>query len=231
MFYAIFLAIQQLNDPLIHRVVIRAVVVSAVIFTALVFGISWILSAASIFGVGWIDSGLGLLGGAAALMISLLIFPAFTGLIISFALEEIARSVDLRYFPDQPDVRNQSIAEIFKNAAQFAAIALGLNLLVLILIVPFLIFTVFLAPLIPCVFCALNGYLLGREYFEFAALRRLGPGAMRSLKRRHKIRIFMSGILIAVLMTIPLLNWLMPVVATAYMVHVFEYTRRRDQLI
>ena len=39
----------------------------------------------------------------------------------------------------------------------------------------------------------------------------------------------MCGIAIAVLMTIPFVNWLMPVVAAAYMVHVFEGIRVRTE--
>ena len=40
--------------------------------------------------------------------------------------------------------------------------------------------------------------------------------------------VFVSlGLAIAVLMTVPVLNWFMPVVAAAYMVHVFEGVRKR----
>ncbi|MEE2996034.1 MAG: EI24 domain-containing protein [Pseudomonadota bacterium] len=228
MFSALFLAIQQLADKRIRSVVVRAVVVSAVVFIALVFGISWTLSSTSFFGMKWLDSGVAILGGATAFAIGLLIFPALTGLVISFMMEEIARAVETRHFPDLPDVREEPIWEMVSHAARFASIALGLNLLVLVFVVPVLLFTFVLAPLIPFVFCALNGYLLGREYFEFAALRRLDPAAMQLLRRRHKTRILICGIVISVLMAIPLVNWLMPVVAAAYMVHVFEHARRSN---
>ena len=92
--------------------------------------------------------------------------------------------------------------------------------------VPFLIFTVFLAPLIPFVLYALNGYLVGREYFELAAMRRLDPQDGQALRKQHKARVFICGIVIAILMTVPLVNWLMPIIATAFMVHVFEDARQ-----
>lgn len=228
MFSALFLAIQQLADKRIRSVVVRAVVVSGVVFIALIFGISWTLTSTSFFGIEWLDSGVPILGGATAFAIGLLIFPALTGLVISFMMEEIARAVETRHFPDLPGVREEPIWEMVRHAARFASIAVGLNLLVLVFVVPVLLITFVLAPLIPFVFCALNGYLLGREYFEFAALRRLDPAAMQLLRRRHKTRIFICGIVISVLMAIPLVNWLMPVVAAAYMVHVFEHARRRN---
>ena len=101
-----------------------------------------------------------------------------------------------------------------------------LNLLVFVFVVPILLITIVLIPLIPFVFYALNGYLLGREYFEFAAVRRLEPPAGRALRKKFRTRIFLCGILIAVLMTVPFVNWLMPVIAAAYMVHVFEDLRK-----
>ena len=94
-----------------------------------------------------------------------------------------------------------------------------------------MLITIVLIPLIPFVFYALNGYLLGREYFEFAAVRRLEPATGRALRRRYKIRIFLCGIAIAMLMTVPFVNWLMPVVAAAYMMHVFEGVRPRSEKV
>ena len=229
MFSGLFLAVQQLGDPRIRSVIIRAVLFSAVIFIALVVGISGALSGTSLFGIEWLDKGVAFLGGSAAFVIGLFIFPALTGLIISFMLEEIARAVEARHFPGLPDAREEPVMEMVVNAARFAGVTIVLNLLVFILIVPILLITIVLIPLIPFVFYALNGYLLGREYFEFAAARRLEPVAGRALRRQHKSRIFMCGILIAVLMTIPFVNWLMPVVAVAYMVHVFEHARRRAE--
>jgi uncharacterized protein involved in cysteine biosynthesis len=81
------------------------------------------------------------------------------------------------------------------------------------------------------VFYALNGYLLGREYFELVALRRLDESSVRALRRSYQGSIFLSGALIAFITTIPLLNLAAPVVATAFMVHLFESLRRRVGMV
>lgn len=231
MFSGLFLAVEQLGDPRIRSVVIRAVIFSAVIFIALVAGISWALSGTSLFGIAWLDKGVAYLGGSAAFVIGLFIFPALTGLIISCMLEEIARAVEARHFPDLPDAREEPIMQMVSNAARFSVKTIVLNVLVFILVVPVLLITIVLIPLIPFVFYALNGYLLGQDYFEFAALRRLEPAAGRALRRQHKSRVFICGTVIAVLMTVPFLNWLMPIVAAAYMVHVFEHARSRVETV
>ena len=83
--------------------------------------------------------------------------------------------------------------EMVSNAARFAVKTIVLNALVFITVVPILLMTIVLIPLIPFVFYALNGYLLGHDYFEFAALRRLEPAAGRALRRQHKSRVLCAG--------------------------------------
>ncbi len=71
-------------------------------------------------------------------------------------------------------------------------------------------------------FLALNGYLLGREYFDVVALRRLDAAAAKAMRNRSGGRVFVGGVLIAGLFALPLINLIAPVVATAFMLHVFE---------
>lgn len=218
-------AFEQLGDPRIRGVLIRAVLISMVVFIALMTGVGWLLSGVALVGIDWIDSTIAVLGGSGAFFLGLLFFPAFTGIIISFMMEPIARAVEARHYPGLTSPREEPLAETVANAARFAGITIVLNLLVLVFLVPLMLITFILIPLIPFVFYGLNGYLLGREYFEFAAVRRLEPGPGRALRKQHRSQIFMCGVAIAVLMTVPFVNWLMPVVAAAYMIHVFEAVR------
>jgi uncharacterized protein involved in cysteine biosynthesis len=96
-------------------------------------------------------------------------------------------------------------------------VAIGLNILALpIYFIPILNFFVFYI---------LNGYLLGREYFEAVALRRLSAGEVGELWRREKGRLIVAGVVITLMLTIPFLNLVAPVVATAFMLHLFESMR------
>jgi len=76
------------------------------------------------------------------------------------------------------------------------------------------------------VFLGLNGYLLGRAYFEGVALRRLDTAATRAARHRFGGRIFLGGLVIAGLFSLPLVNLVAPVIATAFMVHLFEALRQ-----
>jgi CysZ protein len=76
------------------------------------------------------------------------------------------------------------------------------------------------------IFYALNGYLLGREYFEMVAPRRLEQGPRRELWRRRRLGFFLAGVAFAFFSTLPLVNLLAPVVAAAAMTHLVESYRR-----
>ena len=72
------------------------------------------------------------------------------------------------------------------------------------------------------VFYGLNGYLLGREYFELVALRHLDAAAAVELRKRHRWRLFVAGVVMTFLFTVPIVNLVTPLIATAAMVHIFK---------
>ena len=76
-------------------------------------------------------------------------------------------------------------------------------------------------PVFPFVFYAANGYLLGREYFELVALRRVQPQDAKRLRRENRREIFVSGVVVALLLTVPVVNLAAPVIGVAVMAHLF----------
>ncbi len=78
----------------------------------------------------------------------------------------------------------------------------------------------------PFAYFGVNGFLLGREYFELVAFRRLPPADAAAMRREHSGELLVTGIAIAFLVTVPIVNIVMPIVATAVLVHQFEAWRR-----
>ncbi len=190
------------------------------IFSALItFVVLWtvigfLLRETSISQIGWLESAIDVLGGLATLALTWFLFPATVSGVIGLFLDQIAVCVEKRHYPTLPDAIGQSIGETVITSAKFFGILVILNILML----PFL----FLGPLFPFVFYLVNGYLLGREYFELVASRRLPPAEVTKLRKAHQGSVLMVGIAIAFTLTIPLVNLLMPVVATSAMVHLYE---------
>jgi CysZ protein len=73
-----------------------------------------------------------------------------------------------------------------------------------------------------------NGWLLGREYFELAALRHLPQAAADALRRKHRGGLFFAGLLISILSVIPVANLFAPLYGSAFMVHLFRRYQERS---
>lgn len=221
-------AIHQIQQPDLRRVLIRALLGAAAIF-ALVCAGGWLLVAQipaiqvqsvalPAFVTWFLELLLEILGGVGVFVLAILLYPAAAMAIVGFFLEDVAESVERRYYPDAPPPVAQNALVSIWAGAKFALIALTLNVIVLPLYL--------IPPLIPFVFYGVNGYLVGREYFELAASRRLPPEDVRKLRQAHRLRIFLAGALTAFLLTVPFVNLAAPIIGTAAMVHIFEALRR-----
>jgi CysZ protein len=101
----------------------------------------------------------------------------------------------------------------------FGVVVLGNLLALLLLLVPGVNIGAFFV---------VNGYLLGREFFEFAAMRFRPEAEAKALRRRHAGTVFLAGLVIAAFLAVPLLNLLTPLFAAAMMVHLHKMVSASD---
>jgi CysZ protein len=208
-------AVADLSVPGLRRVVAFGLTIAITCFAALWIAVALVLGQTTFFAwrpLNWLAD---LLGVAAVLGLTWLLFPAVVTIVMGFFVERIAAAVEARNYPGISPPRQASVAEAAVTTARLMGLTILLNLLVLpvYLFLPGLNFFVFLG---------LNGYLFGREYFEVVALRRLEPHAARALRHRFAGRVFVAGTAIAGIFAVPLVNLLAPVIATAFMLHFFE---------
>jgi len=214
-------AVTALGEPPMRRVVVQSFAIAVLAFAALWLGVAFLLYDTVFFDwrpLNWLVE---LLGGLAVLGLTWLLFPAVVTLIMGFYVESIAATVEAIHYPWRGPPRAQPLREIAGITLRLSLLAIFLNLLVLpaYLIVPGINLFLFLA---------LNGYLFGRGYFEVVALRRLDAGEARAMRRRFAGRIFLGGVVIAGLFALPLVNLVAPVIATAFMLHIFEALPRLE---
>src|SRR5690242_8945596 len=212
---ALFRAVGALGERPMRRVVALSLALAVLSFAVLWLAIAALLYHTSFFEWRVLNWLVELLGGLAVLGLTWLLFPAAVTLIMSFYLERVAAAVEAVDYPGRGPPRRQSLGEIVAITLRLTLLTLLLNLLALpvYLLVPGINLFLFLA---------LNGYLFGRGYFEVVALRRLDTGAARRVRSRFAGRIFLGGVVIAGLFALPLVNLVAPVIATAFMLHIFE---------
>jgi uncharacterized protein involved in cysteine biosynthesis len=90
--------------------------------------------------------------------------------------------------------------------------------LVYLIALPFLLF----AGAGFVIFFVAAAYLLGREYFELAAMRYHPVAEAKALRKMNQSKVFAAGLFIAAFVSIPIVNLATPLFAMAMMVHVYK---------
>jgi uncharacterized protein involved in cysteine biosynthesis len=161
--------------------------------------------------LGWILAfglGFGLFFGAIFLM------PAVTSLVAGFFADEIAEHVEREHYPaDPPGVA----LPVLRAAIEGVKIA-SLSIIVYLVALPFLLF----AGLGAVLFFLATAYLLGREYFELAAMRFHPVDEAKALRRANRGTVFVAGMFIAAFVSVPFLNLATPLFGVAFMVHMHK---------
>ena len=218
MIAALFYAFGDLVDPKIRRILLLVFILSLAIAAALIAVVISVLSAIEVVDLGWLDTMIDALGGVAAAFLVWLLFPALA-LILAYAFaESVASKIEARRYPGLAPAKDQSWWRYTKAGIRFEIVTLALNLLMLpIVLIPFINVIIY-----PVIFYGVNGYLFGREFLEIVAPRRVSFKKTRELRRRNRVKIIVGGVLIALLFTVPVVNLIAPVLATAYMVHLYH---------
>ncbi len=151
---------------------------------------------------------LGLIAGLVFLAAPTVLFVA------SFFLDDIAMIVEQEIDP---------YAAPGRPAPLIASVAMGLRFAVLSILVNIVVLVLTLFTGVGFVaFFLLNGYLLGREYFELAAMRHLAPVEAVALRRRYSGQVYLAGVIISGVVAVPVLNLLTPLFATAFMLRLYK---------
>ena len=232
-------ALTQMFSPPLRRVLWKAVGLALLLIVIIGIGMQRVLAHLADSGANWAEqtagmaphtawaalawvlsimAGLGILTGA------LLLMPAVTAFVGSFFVDEVAELVEREYYPAEPAGR---ALPVFRALIEGVKIAL-LAIVVYLFSLPFVLFAGFGFVIL---FLA-NAYLLGREYFELAAMRFRPPHEAKAMRKSNAAYIFLAGMVIALFVSIPLLNLATPIFAMAFMVHIHKnMAGRRAELI
>jgi CysZ protein len=220
---AFFQALGQLGDRRFRRVVGLGVLLAlALLFVAYILFVQllwWFVPDTIVLPVigpiSGVDSFLGwaslflMLGLSVFLMVP--VASAFTG----FFLEDVADAVEDRHYPALPLATPLTLPEGLRQSVNFLGLVVAVNFAAVFLYP-------FVGPGSPLVFWAINGFLLGREYFSLVALRRLPPHEVKAMRRRNRWTLWIAGTLMAAPLSIPLLNLVIPVLGVATFTHLYH---------
>ena len=218
MIRALSLSARQMFSTRIAGVVGACIILSISCFVAIWYGLGW-AAHAWLPETGWIadvaayiaDMGGGVL---IAGVLAYFLFPFVTTSLLGFFLERVATIVEAQHYPNLPPAKGPPLVQSLLITLRFLVTLIGANLL-LLLFLPF-------PPIYAFAALVINGWLVGHEYFEQVAIRRLSRRDADQLRKRRSSKIMVTGIVMILLLTIPLFSLVLPVFATCVMVHHFE---------
>ncbi len=209
------LAASQLLQPRFRGVVWKSLGLTLLLFFGMWLGLDLVVSTFLTPLLGswpWITSIVVWLLGAGVLVGAGFLLAPVTAIFAGLFLDDVAEHVEENHYPQDKAGKALPIAVSVWLAIKFTALVIGANLLALMLVL--------LPGINFAVFFLVNGYLLGREYFQFAAMRFHGEKDAAILRKKHSLEVFLSGLVIAGFMAVPILNLFTPIFAAIMMVHV-----------
>lgn len=222
-------ALSQMMSPPMRSILWRSIGLALVLIVVLAIGLQRLLSWFATYGAVWLEGLLGpgwhaslevlawiisIAAGLGVVFGSVFLMPAITSLVASFFVDDVADIVERQYYPaERPGTAlpfNEAILEGIKTAL--------LTIVVYLVALPL----VFLAGAGFLIFFLAAAWLLGREYFELAAMRFRSPEDAKAMRRDNAAMIFTAGLFIAAFVSIPVVNLATPIFGMAFMVHMHK---------
>ena len=207
-------AFRQVFSPAFRRVLFKSLGLTIGILVLAWFGLERLLTYFIAIENAWIATTVAVLAGLSLFVAMIFLVAPISALVGGFYLDELAEQVEKSSAPVWPVGNALPTGQAIGLAARFALLTLAVNLGALMLL---------LVPGVNAIaFIAANAYLMGREFFELAAMRYRPMPEVQALRRAHAPYLFFAGLPIALFLSVPLLNLLTPLFGVAYMARVHK---------
>jgi CysZ protein len=229
MFDAVFKALSQILSPPMRSILWKSVGLALVLIVVVAVSLqrllSWLAGSGELWAetmvgsdyhtliniLAWIVSiaaGLGVAVGAVFLM------PAITSLVASVFVDDVADIVEREHYPAEKPGAALPVGRALNEGSNTAR----LTILVYMIALP----VVFVAGAGFIAFFIATAWLLGREYFELAAMRFRTPEDARLMRKQNSATVFTAGLFIAAFVSIPIVNLATPLFGMSFMVHMHK---------
>ncbi len=205
-------AFKSMTTPAMLKITAMALIINAVAIGAVIFGLFILLQSISIVSIGWLDALLDKGIMVFAVWLSSFVYPLLLPLIVSLFDTAIANRIEEHEYPNIP-LPQPPFWPTLLDDGRFVLKVLIINLVMLPL---------YFIPLFIFLYYIVNGYLLGREFFDIIAGRHITKEDGRRLRARYAGTIIMLGAMITLASTLPILNLIAPILGVAAMVHLFH---------
>jgi len=222
-------ALSQILSPPMRAILWRSIGLALVLITVLAIGLQRLLSWFATYGEGWAEAMLGptyqtpinllawvvsIAAGLGVVLGGIFLMPAITSLIAGFFVDDVGDLVEREYYPAEAPGEALPLGIAMIEGIKIALLTIAVYLIAL----PF----VLVAGAGFLVFFIATAWLLGKQYFELAAMRFRPPAEAKLMRKDNAATIFTAGAIIAAFVSIPIVNLATPLFGMALMVHMHK---------
>lgn len=222
-------ALSQILSPQMRSILWKSIGLALVLITVLAIGMQRLLNWAATSGGVWAESAIGsdyhtminvlswmlsIVAGLSVVVGAIFLMPAITSLVASVFVDDVAIVVEREHYPAEQAGKALPLGVAMTEGVKTALLTIAVYLIAL----PF----VFFAGVGFIVFFIATAWLLGREYFELAAMRFRSPAEAKAMRKQHGATVFTAGLFIAAFVSIPIVNLATPLFGMAFMVHMHK---------
>jgi CysZ protein len=229
MFDAAVKALAQILSPPMRAILWKSIGLALVLIAVLAVGLQQLLSWLAGSGMAWAEASLGasfhtplnvlswiisIAAGFSVVFGAVFLMPAITSLVAGVFVDDVADVVEREHYPAERVGTALPYGLAIIEGIKFAL----LTILVYLLALPF----VFIAGAGVIAFFIATAWLLGRQYFELAAMRFRSASEAKAMRKHHAATVFTAGLVIAAFVSIPIVNLATPLFGMAFMVHLHK---------
>src|ERR1700724_8262 len=222
-------ALSQILSPPMRSILWRSIAMALVLITVLAIGLQRLLSWFATYGEGWGEAMLGpgfhtplnvlawivsIAAGLGVVLGGIFLMPAITSLVARVVVDEVADHVEREHYPAERPGTALPLGLAMTEGVKTAL----LTILVYLIALPFVFFggAGFIA------FFIATAWLLGRKYFELAAMRFRSPAEAKAMRKQNPGVVFTAALILAAFVSIPIVNLATPLFGMAFMVHMHK---------
>lgn len=208
------LAFSDLSKGSIKPILLLNIILTLLAVVTFAAGVVITLTSTQILSIVWLDRAVDILGSVGALVVAWLLIPILMPALAGLFEETVIRRIEKNNYPNTPAPTDRPVIAEVRQTLKFVLLSLVMNIVMLPL---------YLLPVVGwLLYFAANGRMIGNAFFTTVAGYRDGMAMAAQLRRQHRNSIWLCGIGIAALSTVPLLNLIMPILGICIMTHLYH---------
>jgi CysZ protein len=224
MFASLGKAVKALFDRRLSRLVLAAVMLTVLVYVGLLAGALYGLEHLPALGWRWVNTLLEILAPVLLLLLIVYLGAVAAALFTPLFLERAAKKIEARFYPADPQTSGAPFGLTLVTGFKLALLVLAFDLALLPA-------DAFLPGIGECATILINGWILGRGYFELVAFRHMSKSAAKALRTRHAFGVFAAGLAISLLSAVPLVDFIAPLFGAALMVHLYKRYAQKERSV